>query len=67
LARDGVAFKRSSAKADESLEFLPVNLHVQRMWAQNDTMQRRGLLDVVTVGAFTRHDAKGRKCGGLIK
>ncbi|XP_016949226.1 inositol polyphosphate-4-phosphatase type I A [Drosophila biarmipes] len=67
LARDGVAFKRSAAKADEALEFLPVNLHVQRMWAQNDTMQRRGLLDVVTVGAFTRHDAKGRKCGGLIK
>ncbi|XP_052856395.1 inositol polyphosphate-4-phosphatase type I A isoform X2 [Drosophila gunungcola] len=67
LARDGVSFKRSSAKADEALEFLPVNLHVQRMWAQNDTMQRRGLLDVVTVGAFTRHDAKGRKCGGLIK
>lgn len=67
LARDGVSFKRSSAKADESLEFLPVNLHVQRMWAQNDTLQRRGLLDVVTVGAFTRHDPKGRKCGGLIK
>ncbi|XP_017055612.1 inositol polyphosphate-4-phosphatase type I A [Drosophila ficusphila] len=67
LAREGVSFKRSSAKADESLEFLPVNLHVQRMWAQNDTLQRRGLLDVVTVGAFTRHDAKGRKCGGLIK
>ncbi|XP_039497625.1 inositol polyphosphate-4-phosphatase type I A [Drosophila santomea] len=67
LARDGVSFKRSSAKADEALEFLPVNLHVQRMWAQNDTLQRRGLLDVVTVGAFTRHDAKGRKCGGLIK
>uniref|UniRef100_A0A6P4E4G4 phosphatidylinositol-3,4-bisphosphate 4-phosphatase n=1 Tax=Drosophila rhopaloa TaxID=1041015 RepID=A0A6P4E4G4_DRORH len=67
LARDGISFKRSSAKADEALEFLPVNLHVQRMWAQNDTLQRRGLLDVVTVGAFTRHDAKGRKCGGLIK
>ncbi|XP_026837341.1 type I inositol 3,4-bisphosphate 4-phosphatase isoform X2 [Drosophila erecta] len=67
LARDGVSFKRSAAKADEALEFLPVNLHVQRMWAQNDTLQRRGLLDVVTVGAFTRHDAKGRRCGGLIK
>ncbi|KAH8303486.1 hypothetical protein KR059_012363 [Drosophila kikkawai] len=67
LARDGVFFKRSSAKADEALEFLPVNLHVQRMWAQNDTLQRRGLLDVITVGAFTRHDPKGQKCGGLIK
>ncbi|KAH8275755.1 hypothetical protein KR026_004731 [Drosophila bipectinata] len=67
LARDGISFKRSTAKADEALEFLPVNLHVQRMWAQNDTMQRRGLLDVVTVGAFTRYDSKARKCGGLIK
>ncbi|KAH8411615.1 hypothetical protein KR215_007300 [Drosophila sulfurigaster] len=67
LMRDGVFYKRSSTKTDESLEFLPVNLHVQRMWAQNDTLQRRGLLDIVTVGAFTRHDAKGRKCGGLIK
>lgn len=67
LMRDGVCFKRSAAKQDESLEFLPVNLHVQRMWAQNDTLQRRGVLDIITVGAFTRHDAKGRKCGGLIK
>ncbi|KAH8386886.1 hypothetical protein KR093_003305 [Drosophila rubida] len=67
LMRDGVCYKRSATKTDESLEFLPVNLHVQRMWAQNDTQQRRGLLDIVTVGAFTRHDAKGRKCGGLIK
>ncbi|KAH8373174.1 hypothetical protein KR009_000105 [Drosophila setifemur] len=67
LARDGVFFKRSAAKMDEALEFLPVNLHVQRMWAQNDTLQRRGLLDVVTVGAFTRYDAKGRNSGGLIK
>ncbi|XP_022209306.2 inositol polyphosphate-4-phosphatase type I A isoform X2 [Drosophila obscura] len=67
LARDGIFFKQSSVKTDESLEFLPVNLHVQRMWAQNDTLQRRGFLDIVTVGAFTRHDAKGRQCGGLIK
>ncbi|XP_034475025.1 inositol polyphosphate-4-phosphatase type I A [Drosophila innubila] len=67
LMRDGIFYKRSATKTDESLEFLPVNLHVQRMWAQNDTLQRRGVLDIITVGAFTRHDAKGRKCGGLIK
>ncbi|XP_030244410.1 inositol polyphosphate-4-phosphatase type I A isoform X2 [Drosophila navojoa] len=67
LMRDGVYYKRSAVKTDESLEFLPVNLHVQRMWAQNDALHRRGVLDIVTVGAFTRHDAKGRKCGGLIK
>ncbi|XP_017853022.1 inositol polyphosphate-4-phosphatase type I A isoform X1 [Drosophila busckii] len=67
LMRDGAYYKRSAIKNDESLEFLPVNLHVQRMWAQNDTLQRRGMLDIITVGAFTRHDAKGRKSGGLIK
>ncbi|EDV99536.1 GH12405, partial [Drosophila grimshawi] len=67
LMRDGIYYKRSATKTDEALEFLPVNLHVQRMWAQNDAMQRCGVLDIITVGAFTRHDAKGRKCGGLIK
>ncbi|XP_030381276.1 inositol polyphosphate-4-phosphatase type I A isoform X2 [Scaptodrosophila lebanonensis] len=62
---DGMSFKRSTDKNDESLEFLPVNLHLQRMWVRNDTLQHTGVLDVVTVGAFTRHDGQGR--GGLIK
>lgn len=59
-------FKQSSCKNDESLEFAPVNLHLQRMWAYNDTLKRDGFLDVVTVGAFTRHTGKS-KTGGLIK
>lgn len=59
-------FKQSSSKSDESLEFAPVNLHLQRMWAHNDTLKRSGLLDVITVGAFTRHSGK-TKTGGLIK
>ncbi|XP_036318753.1 inositol polyphosphate-4-phosphatase type I A isoform X2 [Rhagoletis pomonella] len=63
---EGPYFKRSSAKTDESLEFVPVNLHLQRMWAQNDTLNRSGVLDIITVGAFTRHASKGRT-GGLIK
>nr|XP_036234397.1 inositol polyphosphate-4-phosphatase type I A isoform X1 [Bactrocera oleae]XP_036234398.1 inositol polyphosphate-4-phosphatase type I A isoform X1 [Bactrocera oleae]XP_036234399.1 inositol polyphosphate-4-phosphatase type I A isoform X1 [Bactrocera oleae]XP_036234400.1 inositol polyphosphate-4-phosphatase type I A isoform X1 [Bactrocera oleae]XP_036234401.1 inositol polyphosphate-4-phosphatase type I A isoform X1 [Bactrocera oleae]XP_036234402.1 inositol polyphosphate-4-phosphatase type I A len=63
---EGPYFKRSSVKTDESLEFIPVNLHLQRMWAQNDTLNRSGVLDIITVGAFTRHAAKGRT-GGLIK
>lgn len=62
----GPSFKRSSVKTDESLEFIPVNLHLQRMWAQNDTLNRTGVLDINTVGAFTRHAGKGRT-GGLIK
>lgn len=59
-------FKQSSCKNDESLEFAPVNLHIQRMWVYNDTLKRDGFLDVVTVGAFTRHVGKA-KTGGLIK
>lgn len=61
-----IFFKPSNRKNDESLEFAPVNLHLQRMFAHNDTLKRSGILDVVTVGAFTRHSGKS-KTGGLIK
>lgn len=64
--RGGKFFKPSAKKADESLEFAPINLHLQRMWAHNDTLKKSGYLDVVTVGAFTRHTGK-TKTGGLIK
>ncbi|KFB39647.1 AGAP000124-PA-like protein [Anopheles sinensis] len=62
----GKTFKPSCRKSDETIEFAPVNLHLQRMWAHNDTLKRAGILDVVTVGAFTRHSGKA-KTGGLIK
>lgn len=61
-----IYFKQSASKSDDSLEFAPVNLHLQRMWAYNDTLKRDGFLDIVTVGAFTRHAGK-TKTGGLIK
>lgn len=64
--RGGKFFKPSAKKGDESLEFAPINLHLQRMWAHNDTLKKSGHLDVVTVGAFTRHTGK-TKTGGLIK
>ncbi|KAL5277009.1 INPP4A family protein [Megaselia abdita] len=63
---DGEYFKRSAIKTEEALEFVPVNLHLQRMWAHNDTLKRSGVLDIVSVGAFTRHSGKS-KTGGLIK
>lgn len=63
---DGKFFKASTKKADESFEFAPINLHLQRMWAHNNTLKRSGCLDVITVGAFTRHTGK-TKTGGLIK
>lgn len=59
-------FKQSSSKNDSSLEFAPVNLHLQRMWAYNDTLKRDGFSDIITVGAFTHHSGKS-KTGGLIK
>lgn len=59
-------FKQSSRKGDESLEFAPVNLHLQRMWAHNASIKRVDVLDVITVGAFTQHSGKS-KSGGLIK
>ena len=64
--RGGKFFKPSAKKTEESLEFAPINLHLQRMWAHNDTLKKTGCLDVVTVGAFTRHTGK-TKTGGLIK
>lgn len=63
---DGKFFKPSTKKADETFEFAPINLHLQRMWAHNNTLKRSGCLDVITVGAFTRHTGK-TKTGGLIK
>ncbi|XP_065084950.1 inositol polyphosphate-4-phosphatase type I A isoform X2 [Ochlerotatus camptorhynchus] len=64
--QQGKYFKASCKKSDETVEFAPVNLHLQRMWAHNDTLKRAGVLDVTTVGAFTRHTGKS-KTGGLIK
>jgi len=48
------------------LEFAPTNLHLQRIWVQNDTLKKSGFYDTITVGAFTAHSHKS-KTGGLIK
>lgn len=64
--RGGKYFKPSAKRNDESMEFAPINLHLQRMVAHNDTLKKSGGLDIVTVGAFTRHIGK-QKTGGLIK
>lgn len=59
-------FKPSTRKLERSLEFAPTNLHLQRMWVQNDSLKKCGFYDVITVGAFTAHAHK-TKNGGLIK
>lgn len=65
-AHKGSLFKPSSRKSDRSLEFAPVNLHLQRMWVHNDTLNKTGFYDWITVGAFTAHSHKSKN-GGLIK
>ncbi|XP_043471404.1 inositol polyphosphate-4-phosphatase type I A isoform X2 [Leptopilina heterotoma] len=62
----GSYFKQSSRKNDRSLEFAPLNLHLQRMWVHNDTLNKCGFYDTISVGAFTAHSHKSKN-GGLIR
>ncbi|KAK7074207.1 hypothetical protein SK128_026670 [Halocaridina rubra] len=43
----------------------PTNLHLQRMWAQNESLRRSGFYDIMTVGVFSAHP-HGYKNGGLV-
>ncbi|KAI5729691.1 hypothetical protein M8J76_005429 [Diaphorina citri] len=65
-AHKGSYFKQSCKKTDRSLEFAPINLHLQRMWAHSESLKKCEFHDVITVGAFTAHSHKSRN-GGLIK
>ncbi|CAF4748625.1 unnamed protein product [Pieris macdunnoughi] len=60
-------FKASCKKDDSSLEFAPVNLHLQRMWVHNDTLNKTGYHDIITAGAFAAHSHKSERTGGLIR
>ncbi|XP_043247281.1 inositol polyphosphate-4-phosphatase type I A-like isoform X2 [Amphibalanus amphitrite] len=65
-AHKGPFFKRSTVKGDPSLEFVPVNLHLQRLVADAPAADRSVIHDVITVGAFTAFSQKFRD-GGLLQ
>ncbi|XP_038055583.1 inositol polyphosphate-4-phosphatase type I A-like isoform X3 [Patiria miniata] len=59
----GPQFKKSTAKSDKLLEFVPINLHLQRLRVEEQGC-KESLYDMITVGAPAAHSLKFRH-GGL--
>ncbi len=61
----GCNLRKSTQKGERAYEFVPTNLHLQRMWADNESLRKSGLFDCFTHGAFTQFAVQ--KSPGLIK
>ncbi|XP_059146391.1 inositol polyphosphate-4-phosphatase type I A-like isoform X2 [Physella acuta] len=57
-------FKRSADKGKQELEFIPINLHIERMLVSTDISSAGRMYDISTVGAFSTH-CRDMKNGGL--
>ncbi len=64
LCAVGRDLRKSVQKGERSFEFVPTNLVLQRMWADNESLRKTGCFDTFTHGAFTQF---GLKSPGLIK
>ena len=60
----GLNFRKSTQKGEKTFEFVPTNLHIQRMWVENESLRKSNFFDTFTHGAFT---AFAQKSPGLIR